>query len=321
MRLAPLLFLLPALAAASCRDEGVTPDPPRAPSGAGPDASRSPDSGPDAPAPREPGTRIASLNVHRLFDTVCHSNDCGPEAYEEAPEQEVFDAKIRRLSAGIRRLEAEVVLLQEVETQACLDALVGQLPELKHAVLGETGWAASVDVAVLSAIPIASVRSHKDRRLPLPDGRTTTFSRDLLEVHLDSGEGELVVFVAHFRSKVNDDPERRLAEARAAREIVADAALASPRAVVVLGGDINDLPGSPPLEALTEGGALARVSEGLPAAEIGTYRYGGDWLALDHLFLARSSPGKAVPGSFRVFREAYGWAGSDHAAIRASFSR
>lgn len=261
--------------------------------------------------------------MHRLFDTVCDTGDCGPGAYEEAPSAAQFDAKVAQLAGAIRGLHAGVVLLQEVESQASLDALARALPELPSAVLGETGGAASVDVAVLSAYPITDVRSHYATRLVLPDGRTTTFSRDLLEVHLrpPSPFGELIVFAAHFRSKVNDDPERRLAEARAARAIVVAVAQASPAALVVLGGDLNDVPGSPPLDALAEGGTLTRVSEGLTPAEIGTVRYGGGWVAIDHLFLARPAAGHVVPGSFQVFRgEQAGWGGSDHGAIRATFS-
>ncbi len=264
---------------------------------------------------------VASFNVHRLFDTVCDTGECGPGAYEVAPGQAAFDLQVGRLAGAIRELGAGVVLLQEVETQACLDALGRALPELPHAVLGETGGAASVDVAVLSAYPVAEVRSHFATPLTMPDGRVTTFSRDLLEVHLRAPIGQLVVFVAHFRSKVNDDPERRLEEARAARTLVLQTAAAFPTATVLLGGDLNDVPGSPALEALGSGGDLTRVSEGLPAAEIGTNRYGGAWLALDHLFLARHAVGRLVPGSFRVFRGAdQGWGGSDHGAIRGTFA-
>jgi endonuclease/exonuclease/phosphatase family metal-dependent hydrolase len=143
-----------------------------------------------------------------------------------------------------------------------------------------------------------------------------------LEAHVETPIGEVVCFVAHLRSKVNDDPDRRLAEAMAARRLVNAAAAAYPTAIVLLGGDFNDVPGSPPLEALTENGGLLRVSADLQTSEIGTNRYGGNWIAIDHFFLARHYVGRAVPGSFEVFREATtGYAGSDHGAIRAKFSR
>ncbi|HQY62869.1 MAG: endonuclease/exonuclease/phosphatase family protein [Myxococcales bacterium] len=305
----------------ACRDDsGPVEAPPLPPlADAGPDVR--PDTRPEPP--RGPTIEVASFNVHRLFDTVCDTGDCGPGAYEEEPSPAALAAKAAELGAAIRALRAGVVLLQEVESQASLRALTEAVPELPSAVLGETGGAASVDVAVLSAYPITKVRSHYATPLTLPDGRTTTFSRDLLEVHLQppSPFSELIVLVAHFRSKVNDDPERRLAEARAARAITVSVAQTFPTATVVLGGDLNDVPGSPALEALAAGGELVRVSEGLAQAEIGTVRYGGVWVALDHLFLARQAVGRLVPGTFQVFRgEQAGWGGSDHGAIRATFT-
>ena len=271
-----------------------------------------------APAP-EQHLRIAAFNVHRLFDTVCDSGDCGGDAYEALPSPDAFGAQADRLAQGLSRLDADVVLLGEVETQASLDALGSRLPGFRHAVLGETGAPASVDVAVLSAWPILLTRGHRDQVLPVPGGGTTRFARELLEVHLDTPGGRTIVFAAHFRSKVSDDPARRLAEAEAAQDIVARTAREFPLALVVLGGDLNDVPGSPPLNALEADGALVRVSSDRPDSETWTYAYFGDRQAIDHLYLARGG-GAYVPGSFRAAREARGgYGGSDHAAVYADF--
>lgn len=269
--------------------------------------------------------RIAAFNVHRFFDTVCHSGRCGGSAYEALPSPEAFAAQADRLARAIDALDADVVLLGEIETQASLDALTARLPryqdtaQVRRSALGETGAPASVDVAVLSAHPITTVRGHRDQVLTRPDGTTTRFSRELLEAHLDTPGGRTVVFSAHFRSKVDDDPGRRYAEADAARGIVADTAREFPGALVVLGGDLNDVPGSPPLEALERDGVLLRVSSDRPASETWTYSYFGDLQAIDHLHLARGG-GSYVPGSFRAVREPRGgYGGSDHAAVTADF--
>ena len=318
----PLGAAFVALWLASCRDDLPAPD--SAARTALPDAGSAGSTLREAaaPPPDLPGIKVASFNVERLFDTTCDTGKCGPGAYEEAPSAKRFSAKVSELAVGITRLRANIVFLQEVETQGCLDALKAELPGLPNAYLAETNGPASVDVGILSAYPITETRTHRNTPIPLPNGEPTTFTRDLLEAHVTSPEGEIIAFVAHFRSKVNDDPDRRLAEARAARAIVLEAAARNPKAIVLLGGDLNDVPGSPPLEALGEGGALVRISEGLPNSDIGTIRYNGGLLAIDHFFLARASAGKAVPGSFQVFREeSTGWGGSDHGAIRANFTR
>ncbi|HEX8706430.1 MAG TPA: endonuclease/exonuclease/phosphatase family protein [Myxococcaceae bacterium] len=281
---------------------------------------------PDTQAQPEPapGTvRIAAFNVHRFFDTVCDSGTCGGSAYEELPSPQSFEAKAARLSRGIGLLKAGVLLLSEVETQPCLDALQSRLPGFSSAVLGEIGTAASVDVAVLSRFPIREVRRHRAYRvLTRPDGSKTMFSREFLEVRLDAQGAELIVFAAHFRSKVNDDAGRRYAEADMARTILTEVAAERPGALVVLGGDLNDVPGSPPLEALELDGVLQRVSSDRPESELGTLWFQGVREAIDHLYRATGASGPYVPGSFRVVGDTpvSGLGGSDHAAVIADFT-
>ncbi len=280
---------------------------------------REPDLQTEAPADSEK-VRIAAFNVHRFFDTLCHSGACGGDNFEELPSPDAFDAQAGQLAAAIGALGAHVVLLSELETQASLDALKARLPQYPAAVLGETGSPASVDVAVLSAFPITQVLGHRERTLVRPDGSTTRFSRELLEVHLDARGAEVIVFAAHFRSKVSDDPGRRYAEAEASRDIVSTVAREAPGALVVLGGDLNDVPGSEPLNALERGGDLLRVSSDRPDSETWTYSYFGERQAIDHLYLARDG-GTYVPGSFRAARggSSGGYGGSDHAAVYADF--
>jgi uncharacterized protein len=264
--------------------------------------------------------RIAAFNVGRFFDPVCDSGACGGSHYEALPSPEEFAARARQLAAAISALGAGVVLFSEVESQAALDALQERLPGFPSAVLGETGFPASVDVGVLSRHSITEVRWHRHRRLVRPDGSSTSFTREFLEVHLEVEGSKVVVFSAHFRSKRNDDPGRRLAEAQAAHELVTAAAREHPHALVVLGGDLNDEPGSPPLDALERDGALLRVSSGLSIERTWTYVFGRTVMALDHLYLAHDAGGGYQPASFRTVRDSpWGLGGSDHAAVVADF--
>ena len=313
LRAAALLAALLSLSA--CEGRGTPP-------GLGPDepcvgSACVPQQPPDTAL--EGSVRIAAFNVQRLFDTVCDSGECGGNNYEALPTPSEFGLQADRLASAISRLNADVVLLAEVETQASLDALTSRLPRFGYSELGETGAPASVDVAVLSVHPITDVRGHRERTLWRPDGSATRFSRELLEVHLDVNGKKVIVFSAHFRSKSNDDAGRRVAEAVATRDIVAGAAQAAPDALVVLGGDLNDVPGSEPITELERDGALLRVSSDRPDSETWTYAYYGDLQAIDHLYLANGG-GSYVPGSFRTARDPRGgYGGSDHAAVYADF--
>jgi len=321
--LAGLLSLL--VGPLACLEPRGRPAEPSSPADAGPQATPFPPRDANAwpEAPREGTVRIAAFNVRRLFDTVCDSGNCGGSAYEELPTAEILDTKTTRLANAILSLKADVVLVAEVETQASLDALLAKLPGFPrdNALLGEMGFPASVDVGVLSRHPILSSRRHRDSTvLTLPGGGTTTFAREFLEVHLDVEGAEVIVFPAHFRSKNNDDPGRRLAEARGAHGILVRVAADNPHALVVLGGDLNDTPGSEPLMALEQDGALLRVASDRHESEQGTYVFGGALQAIDHLFLARGGSGRYVPGSFRAVRDGNrGLGGSDHAAVVADF--
>ena len=343
----PRLFSLPLLALlAAC---GAQADPARGRTGSGSDtgttqpdsgsldtgvADTSPDSSEDTTAdssedttqdttPAGPTIEIATWNTARFFDRVCDSGRCdaAQNDYEELPSAAQFQYKASQLATGITRQDADIMLLQEVESQDCIDALIAALPAGRWpvAVLGEMGQDASVDVAVLANGELVNVIRHRNVPLPLPGGGSTTFTREFLEVELLIQGRPVTVFSAHFRSKSNDDPSRRLAEARGAAAIVAASAAASPDSLVVLGGDLNDTPDSEPLLALTSPGILARVAADI-APNDWTYAFNSQRDAIDHLLIATTASGGYVAGSATVLRDATGGLlTSDHASLRASF--
>lgn len=264
---------------------------------------------------------FASYNTHRFFDIVCDSGRCGPGDYEEQPTRAEFDAKAATLAAAIRRLAIDVICLEEVENATALDALAALVPELPSKVMGETGAPASVDVALLARDPVLLIRRHRSSTpLTRPDGSTTTFAREFLEVHLDVDGTRAIVFCAHFKAKSDDDPGRRFAEARAAAEILDETAAANPHALILLGGDLNDTPGSPPIDALEDSGRLLRVASDMAGSQA-TYVYNGTAVALDHLFVHLLAGGNYIAGSAGIYRDGpgLGLGGSDHAAIRGQF--
>ena len=265
---------------------------------------------------------VATFNVQMFFDTTCDSGACGASDFEQQPTAAQYQQKVAALASALEDLDADVVLLQEVETLDCLlevtDTMAGIYPV---AVLGETGYAGSVDVGVVSRGVLLDVVTHQDTPIALPGGGYTTFTREFLEVHLQVDGARVIVFSAHFKSKASDNPDRRLAEAMAAHDIVVSVADAFPQALVIMGGDLNDLPGSDPLNALTSDGLLERVASDLPENQQGTYWYGGVMEAIDHLLLAADAAGSYISGSAQVVSSdgLYYLEPSDHAGLRAVF--
>lgn len=276
----------------------------------------------DTTPPLPPGVWIATFNVERFFDTVCDTGQCGFQDYEPPVTEAGFNRDADRVAQGIERLGADIVLLQEVESQACIDAVAARLGSA-YAVyaLGESNTKASVDVAVVAKGELVKAVRHRQEILLRPDGGTTTFAREFYEVHLNIEGKQVIVFASHFVSKVGGDDSRRLAEATGARRIVVEVAGENPGALVVMGGDLNDFPGSPPINELERDGALVRVAADLGAAA-GTYYYNDENQAIDHLFIAVGAAGGhyrgGTAGVMRYDGER-GWGGSDHAALKAYF--
>ncbi len=266
---------------------------------------------------------IATFNVRLFFDTTCDSGKCDGDDFEEVATPTSFEQRADQLAAAIVEVDADILLLQEIENQNCIDALAERLPRYTSVHLGEQGYPASLDTAVLATLPAMAVFSHQDEKFPHPDGGQTSFTRDLLEVHFDLEGARIIVFAAHFRSKVFDDPGRRLAEGQRAGEWLDTRAAEYPEALIVLGGDLNDTPGSPPLEALEAAAEVDRIADELD--DDSTYVYSGKSQAIDHLYMATTEAGDHVPGSSIIFRVTSpsgwsGWGGSDHAALRSSFA-
>lgn len=270
--------------------------------------------------------RLGHLNVRRYFDATCDSGNCEKDGFEESVTEAEFEARTAKLAAALVRLEADVITLAEVENQVALDALRDKLEELGSkypvAYLAETGQPGSIDVGVLARGELGDVKLYrKDHPLTRPDGSKAQFTREFPELHLKLGDSAVVVFAAHFRSKNDDDPDRRLAEAVAAHEIMVEADTANTGALVLLGGDLNDVPGSDTIDAMEKDAALVRVAQDLPEAEQGTYRFGGALQAIDHIFTTASRATAYLPKSAKVVRDGtnQGLGGSDHAGLYADF--
>jgi endonuclease/exonuclease/phosphatase family metal-dependent hydrolase len=309
--------------------DAATPDAP-SPDVRQPDASADATPRPDSDAVVAPDTNtpdgqitIATWNVRRLFDTSCDSGLCDEDDFEVAYSDPQFNFRITQVVAGIEALDADIVLLQEVETEVALSALTAALDgRYTVSLIGETDFDASLDVAVVGNATLVELTTHRQNRIPLTSGGTTTFAREFLELELDFAGHTVIVFNAHFKSQNADDPARRQAEGRAAAAIVNERISERADALIILGGDLNDTPGSPAIDAIEASGSLLRVASELGDAA-GTVTFDGVANALDHLFVCRSAcSGGYVSGSAEVVRSSGSQAlsGSDHAGLRARFT-
>lgn len=266
---------------------------------------------------------IGTYNTHLFFDKICDSGNCSGSDFEKVPSDSEYNTKVRELAESVKEINADIILLQEVEKVTCLKDLFEKSGNYDEYYLGEKGYSASVDTGVMTKGKI-TYKNHHTEQIECSDceGGKTTFTRAFLETHIELGCREIIVFSAHFRSKNDDDPSRRLAEAAAAAKILKKRAEEHPDALIVMGGDLNDEPGSDTLKPFENESAFLRVADELSSKDQATYYYRGDAVALDHIFWVKTDGGKYKTGSVEVVKDApsyYSLGSSDHAALKATF--
>jgi endonuclease/exonuclease/phosphatase family metal-dependent hydrolase len=249
-------------------------------------AACSPDLGAERPPVRGPDTvRLATWNVHDLFDEV--DRLVPPGDHDLVPPPAEVEARLDALAAVLLRVDADVVLLQEVEGAAILGRLAARAgyPEAR---LVEGRDPRGIDVAALSRLPVDAYVSHLGdvdaRGLPL-------WPRDCVELHVRTAGRPVVAVASHFSSALSDDGARRLLQAERLRELADGLRRARPGARVVAGGDLNDTPASAPLAPLLGDGAWVDLA---PPAAV-TWSSGGAAARLDYLLVPRDEEA-AVPG-------------------------
>ncbi|MGW2819787.1 endonuclease/exonuclease/phosphatase family protein [Streptomyces sp. NPDC001443] len=198
---------------------------------------------------------------------------------------------VRNTGRVVSEVDADILLTVEVEDRLTLERFNTQVLEgalgrrpYPYALLIDGNDPRGIDIGILSRHPITSVRSHLfDTDPEHPDRRL--FSRDCPEFEIQLDGTPLVLIGNHLKSKFQDNPWLRLAQAKRVAEIYRAALERTPH--VVVAGDLNDDPDSDPVLTLQDTGLRDAMSHrsyrGLP----GTH---GDCKAerdkLDYLLLA-----------------------------------
>jgi len=172
--------------------------------GCGPSAARTAGSSADPPAV----VRVASWNVHDLFDEVAD-----PGTLEPAVPPAAVEARLDAVAAVLRRLDADVVLLQEVERLPLLLRLAARAgyPEAR---LLEGNDPRGIDVALLARWPVSGYQGHAG---DLDDDGRRLWPRDAVVASLWLGPLRLVLVGTHLSSRLSDPGGARRSAGRRVR--------------------------------------------------------------------------------------------------------
>lgn len=275
--------------------------------------------------------RVATFNAQNFFNDKIDGEPGVQDEASSTPTAAGYQTKLSSVAKILSLTKADVIALQEVENKAVLDDLAAQ-PDLGKSfptrVLIPGNDPRGIDVALLSTFPTVDVISHKDEIFTgsTSMGDMFKFSRDCLEVHLAINGVRLVVLVSHFKAKTSDNPAKRLAEAERTRAIADGATAKYPNAAVLIIGDFNDFPGSPPIDALQGAAPKLYTSAALtlPAGDAWSTTFNGQVKLHDDHRVNPLLEAMRVPGSTVILHDAMLPAGlsqvSDHAPVVSTYA-
>ncbi|MFW5739285.1 MAG: endonuclease/exonuclease/phosphatase family protein [Myxococcota bacterium] len=273
--------------------------------------------------------RLGSWNCYNFYDDV--PGNCGGFCkFEEVLSTTEFRNKTAGIARGLEQLDADLVVLQEVENKNVLDALAAH-PDLidkgyhtRQLVFGNDPR--GINVGLLSRVPVEQYISHKDDKFTRVDdpAEVYQFARDAVEIHLTYRGHKVGIVGVHFKARINDDdPNRRVAEAQRARGIADNMLANDPDMYVFVVGDFNDTPGTDTYLAVRDGtsdGALEfeHALLSIPTSDRYTYQYGANNQLLDHLLATPNAGARLDPDSATIIHDDA--LPSDHAPLAATYT-
>jgi len=145
--------------------------------------------------------KVATYNVENLFDL---QRD-GTEYKEFIPfsktwNKKAFYSKLKNISTVINHLNADIIALQEVESQNALEALLNKTSQYKynHFIKKNTS---SVGVAILSKFPIQKIQK-------IVVDKYDKYARDILKATITIENKDIIIYVNHWRSKRASESKR-----------------------------------------------------------------------------------------------------------------
>jgi endonuclease/exonuclease/phosphatase family metal-dependent hydrolase len=276
-----------------------------------------------APSKAKGVVRLACFNVENLFDG---QDDPALTGEHDDLAMATDETRLVNIAAAIRELDADVLALEEVESEACLkwfrDTYLKDMG-YEHLASQDVGYERGVEQSVLSRFPIEEVRTFIDTRLSTAASRLPTdaaerrkqgwadpirlqkdgFQRSPLLASVRVPDGSLLhVIVVHFKAGGKKLAHQRELEALSVSGIVEEMLRKDAAAQVAVLGDFNATPSQKAAKLLREKGTGGLVSAYEVRPDAGKGRAGdqGDDTRrahLTHSFVPDDQRGKPIERS------------------------
>ena len=158
---------------------------------------------------------VMNWNLQTFFDAEFDGNEYSEyKSAKSGWSVTKYNERLERLAAVIKELDADVVVMEELEKEAQLNDIANMLSGTfnfsklyKYAVFS-TNPGSSIGCAVLSRLPIDEISVHS---LDLRSYSSSQPSmRPVMQVSVHSGAKKFVLFVNHWKSKSGGEEESRI---------------------------------------------------------------------------------------------------------------
>ncbi len=269
--------------------------------------------------PPAQAVKIVNWNVHNFVNDVIDSDVLAEELDANWQSHKTDIARV------LREVDADIVMLQEIENGTVLVALNAELDNAyPFLVLYPGNDPRGINIALLSKIEVSLAKTHRSEKFKKagdPHGPAYRYARDCVEVHIKVGERPVVLLGVHYKAKENDNPDKRLAEAQHTRAIADQLAEEDPERAMVILGDFNDTPGSSPYDWTlgTDPSRYRNAADHVQAPLRWTFNYTGKLELVDQQMTNPVLYEMLDPNTVEILHTDAVDAASDHAPIVATY--
>lgn len=191
--------------------------------------------------------KILWWNVENLFD-----DKDDPNTQDTIIKEDEYLKKINNISLFLKKVEADIVGLAEVENIALLKKLAN-ISGYPFFYLIEGNDPRGIDIGMMSKVEVLYYKSHKDMKTPYKDNYNYKFSRDCPEALVKISGREVYILLNHLKSSYKDDEKsipKRIAQVKGILDIIAGIYKKKENPYVLIVGDFNSTRYSEPMNIL-----------------------------------------------------------------------
>lgn len=182
---------------------------------------------------------LMTWNVHNLFDGKDNGNEYDEYRESSGWSVEKYLGRINTISAAIETVEPQpdIIMFQEIESLNILEDMEKTLSKKYSWSHFANNPGAALGLGILSRFPLLETRVHS-----VTIGSETT-PRPVLETRIHSDEGDFVIFVCHWKSKLGGDDATenvRMASSRVINRRIRELWDGEPELGIIVAGDLNE---------------------------------------------------------------------------------